>query len=84
MTPDELDALPDATIGFGQRIEERDGQRVVIPFVVEGPQGAMWHGPDDPILIADEKGRVWSVGWIDGVRYKRRRHEYESLDARLS
>ena len=83
MTLEELAALPDATIGFGQRIEVRDDRKVVIP-VMEGIVGPMWHNDDDPMFIEDEKGRCWSVGWIDGVRYKRRQHQYETLEARLS
>ena len=82
MTLEELAALPDATISFGQRIEVRDGRQVRIP-VMEGIVGAMWHNDDDPMMMQDAEGRCWSVGWIDGVRYKRQQHQYESLEARL-
>jgi hypothetical protein len=82
MTLTELATLPDATIGFGQRIEERDGQQVRIP-VMEGVVGAMWQDEHDVMAIEDEDGHVWQTGWIDGVHYKRRMHQYESLEARL-
>ena len=82
LTLEELAALPDATVGFGQRLEVRDGREVRIP-VMEGVNGAMWHADDDPMLIQDAEGRCWSVGRIDGVRYKRRQPQYESLEARL-
>lgn len=82
MTLTELAALPDATVGFGHRIEERDGQQVRF-VVMEGVVGAMWQDEHDVMAIEDEEGRVWRTGWINGVHYKRRMHEYESREARL-
>jgi hypothetical protein len=43
----------------------------------------MWQDEHDVMMMEDEDGHVWQTGWIDGVHYKRRMHDYETLEARL-
>ena len=69
MTQAELDALP--TDGeFGQRTEERDGKRVIIPFLQT--VGVLYHDPADPIMVTDRQGIRWLLGRHNGVLHKRR------------
>jgi hypothetical protein len=69
MTLEEFNALPE--IGsIGYREEIRDGRVVRIPVVHR--DGAMFQKDDDPLSIVDAEGRWWMIGWLDGVRCKRR------------
>lgn len=68
MTQDELDALPE-TGAIGQQKVTRDGQCVTVPTL---SAVALYHGPDDPMLIHDRHGVAWSVGQAGGVRFKRK------------
>lgn len=68
MTQDELDALPECG-GIGIREEVIDGRTIKIPFVRES--FALYHAPDDPVIVVDRNGTAWSVGWANGVKYKR-------------
>lgn len=70
MTQAELDALPEMGL-FGQREEMRDGKLVRVPFL-QGPIGVLWTADDEPCMVTDVHGERWRVGWINGVRYKRR------------
>lgn len=71
MTQEEFDALPDVTGGWGTREEERNGQIVRVPCW-SGFAGALFHGPDDPIVTVDRNGQRWMIGRKDGVLVKRR------------
>lgn len=72
MTQADLDALPDVTPGFGQKIEIRDGKRVAVP-VLEKAGVALYHEPDDPIATTDMWGQNWLLGRNSaGVLCKRR------------
>lgn len=33
---------------------------------------ALWQEEDDPTSVVDEDGQPWMVGWLNGVRVKRR------------
>lgn len=69
MTLDELDAIPEMGGGFGIA-EEVIGDRVV-RRCQPAPMCALYHGPDDPLMIWDRSGRAWAIGWHEGQRYKR-------------
>ena len=75
MTQAELDALPDATGGWGTKEEIRDGQRIRIPVFDPGPcPGVLYPVADDePCAVVDAHGERWMLGrGADGVLYKRR------------
>lgn len=73
MTQAELDALPDASGGFGIEDREIDGvmRRCAVYIPPPAGYGAFFTGPEDGQVI-DATGVRWMTGWIDGVRYKRR------------
>ena len=70
MTQAELDAIPDGSPGFGQRIEMRDGQEIRIPVYQDGV-GVLFHKDgDDAISVIDVLGVRWMLGWVGETRYK--------------
>lgn len=64
MTQDELDALP-IMGGIDERIEVRDGRKVVIPVMRKA--FALF----DPTVYTDANGARWMVGTHEGVMYRR-------------
>lgn len=70
MTQQELDSLPEMG-GIGEEpVPDRPGW--VRPVV--RPNFVLWSHDDDPIAVTDSQGLVWSIGWYNGVKYKRRFH----------
>jgi hypothetical protein len=69
ITQAELDALPEDG-RFGEREEVIDGKRVRVPVLET--VGVLWTPDDEPCMVRDIHGDYWTLGWANGVRYKRR------------
>ncbi len=68
MTQEELDALPDVTVGFDVQERTVDGRTFKVPVHVSAL--ALFIGPEDGTVM-DVYGAVWLVGQHNGVRVKR-------------
>lgn len=68
----ELMALPDVTptIGYTETIAP-DGRKVLIPTMASTSVGAIYQSAEDGSFI-DRNGDCWMVGWLAGVRVRRR------------
>ena len=67
-----FEALPDVSTAYGRRRVAVEGRMVSIPVMVEAP-GALFQRDDDDGMFMDPRdGSTWMVGWVDGVRVRRR------------
>ena len=67
-----FEALPDVSTAYGRRRVAVEGRMVSIPVMIEAP-GALFQRDDDDGMFMDPRDRsTWMVGWVDGVRVRRR------------
>lgn len=66
-----FDALPDVSTEWGRRQVAVDGRMVSIPVMIEAP-AALFQRDDDGMFMDPRDGSTWMVGWVDGVRVRRR------------
>ena len=67
----EFEALPDVSTAFGRRQVSVEGRMVSIPVMIEAP-AALFQRPEDGMFMDPRDGSTWMVGWVDGVRVRRR------------
>lgn len=66
-----FEALPDVSTAYGRRRVAVEGRMVSIPVMIEAP-GALFQRDDDGMFMDPRDGSTWMVGWVDGVRVRRR------------
>ena len=66
-----FDALPDVTPQWGRKRIQVDGREVDVPTMIE-PAAALMITDRDGMFVDPRDGSAWMVGWVDGVRVRRR------------
>lgn len=66
-----FEALPDVSTPWGRRQVAVEGRMVSIPVMIEAP-AALFQRDDDGMFMDPRDGSTWMVGWVDGVRVRRR------------
>lgn len=66
-----FEALPDVSTAWGRGSVAVDGRMVSIPVLIEAP-AALLQRDDDGMFMDPRDGSTWMVGWVDGVRVRRR------------
>ena len=66
-----FNALPDVTPSMGQELRNINGKLVNVPVMIQ-PAGALLQRDDDGMFMDPRDGSTWMVGWVDGVRVRRR------------
>lgn len=74
-----FNALPDVTPSMGQELRNINGKLVNVPVMIQ-PAGALLQRDDDGMFMDPRDGSTWMVGWVDGVRVRRRAAEANRLD----
>lgn len=67
----EFEALPDISTTSGRRQVAVEGRMVSIPAMIEAP-AALLQRDGDGMFMDPRDGSTWMVGWVDGVRVRRR------------
>jgi len=67
----EFEALPDVTPAWGRKRIQVDGRQVDVPTMIE-PGAALMTTERDGMFMDPRDGSAWMVGWVDGVRVRRR------------
>jgi len=66
-----FDKLPDVSTAWGRRQVAVEGRMVSIPVMIEAP-AALLQRDGDGMFMDPRDGSTWMVGWVDGVRVRRR------------